>query len=177
MAQERAGLTLDAFPNPEILENDLILYFRTNAVGPINTINAFLPLLRAGTTKKCLAISTSMGSPRFTNANDFSTFSGYAMSKAALNLAMAKYACQFRDEGLVFLTISPGLVKTMVGTKEEVDAAYAIFDRMNREKNPDFEGAITTEQSVSDILALLDKVTIANSGTFVHRDGRDANYF
>ncbi|KAI0088543.1 short-chain dehydrogenases/reductase [Irpex rosettiformis] len=163
--------------NPEILENNLILYFRTNAVGPINTINAFLPLLRAGTTKKCLTISSSLGSPRFTNANDFSTFPSYGMSKAALNLAMAKYASRFRDEGLVFLTISPGLVKTMIGTKEEVDAAYAIFDRMSRKNDPDFEGPITIEQSANDILALLDKATVANSGTFVHRDGRDADYF
>ncbi|KAI0088542.1 hypothetical protein BDY19DRAFT_169452 [Irpex rosettiformis] len=118
MAHERAGLTLDAFPNPEILENDLVLYFRTNAVGLINTINAFLPLLRAGTTKKCLAISSSLGSPKQTNANDFSTFPGYGMSKAALNLAMAKYASRFRDEGLVFLTINPGLVKTMLGSNQ-----------------------------------------------------------
>lgn len=37
------------------------------------------------------------------------------MSKAAMNLAVAKYAAQYKDEGLVFLSISPGLVKTKAG--------------------------------------------------------------
>ncbi|KAI0088700.1 hypothetical protein BDY19DRAFT_985505 [Irpex rosettiformis] len=177
MAHERGGLTLDAFPSPEILEDDLVLYFRTNAVGPIHTINAFLPLLLAGNTKKCIAISTTLGSPKVTNAADFGNYAGYGISKAALNLAIAKYACRFRDQGLLFLSINPGLVKTAQGPKEQVEAFYESRNKINREKNPDFEGAITVERSVGDILAFIDKATIADSGKFVHRDGRDGDSF
>jgi len=31
------------------------------------------------------------------------------------------------------------------------------------------------EQSVGDVLALVDRITIAESGSFVHRDGRDGD--
>ncbi|KAI0792952.1 short-chain dehydrogenases/reductase [Irpex lacteus] len=177
MVHERASLTLDAFPSPEILDEDLTLYFKTNVVGPIHTTNAFLPLLRAGKGKKVLTISTTLGSPKITNSSNFADFAGYSISKAGLNLAMAKFAARFRDEGMVFLTVSPGLVKTIPGPKEEVEALYEILTARNRAANPNFEGAITIEQSVGDILALLDKATIAESGTFVNRDGKDADYF
>ncbi|KAI0700107.1 hypothetical protein BC835DRAFT_480987 [Cytidiella melzeri] len=117
MTHERSGLTLDAFPSPEILEEDLLLYFKTNTIGPIHTVNAFLPLLRAGTTKKVITISTTAGSPKVASTINFANFAGYGISKAAVNLAMAKYAARFRDEGVIFLTITPGMVKTMPGSK------------------------------------------------------------
>jgi len=34
----------------------------------------------------------------------------YSISKAALNMAVAKYAAEYKTEGFVFLAISPGLV-------------------------------------------------------------------
>ncbi|KAI0792951.1 NAD-binding protein [Irpex lacteus] len=164
-------------PSPDILEDDLTLYFKTNVVGPIHTINAFLPLLRAGKTKKCIVISTTVGSPKMTNANNFTNFAGYGISKAALNLAVAKFASTFSNEGVTFLSVNPGLVKTFQGTEEEAEAFYAKRTEINRKINPNFEGAITVEKSAGDILALTEKATIADSGKFVHRDGRDADYF
>lgn len=44
-----------------------------------------------------------------------------------------------------------------------------------RSRYPHFEGPITVEQSTKDVLALIDRVTIADSGSFVHRDGRDGD--
>ena len=55
----------------------------------------------------------------------------YSISKAAVNMAMAKYACQYKAEGFVFLSLSPGLVNTtgksgslnfMSITRAEIDA-------------------------------------------------------
>jgi NAD(P)-dependent dehydrogenase (short-subunit alcohol dehydrogenase family) len=37
---------------------------------------------------------------------------GYAISKAALNMAVAKFAAALKQEGFVFLALSPGLVDT-----------------------------------------------------------------
>ena len=130
-------------------------------------------------------------------ASDFSNYAGYGISKAALNLANAKFASRFRDEGIIFVAINPGLVRTLQGrkypfrvflyavirllistmdaAKEEVEMFYRTRNEINRAKNPDFEGAITVEQSVGDILTFIDKATVADSGTFVHRDGRDAD--
>ena len=50
------------------------------------------------------------------NKNNFDTFVGYGISKAALNLAIAKYASRFRDEGIIFIALTPGMVKTMPGS-------------------------------------------------------------
>lgn len=44
-----------------------------------------------------------------------------------------------------------------------------------RARYPHFEGPITVEQSVTDVLALIDRISIAESGSFVHRDGRDGD--
>ena len=45
---------------PNILEKDLLDSFQINVVGVANTINAFLPLIQQGTTKKIANISTGM---------------------------------------------------------------------------------------------------------------------
>lgn len=116
------------------------------------------------------------------------------MSKAASNLAVAKYAAQYKEEGIVFLSISPGLVRTKAGcellsfrfsspalksvvhlsAKEEVDAFYDLQEKQIRSMYPKFEGAITAERSAQDQIDLIHKVTIEQTGGFVNRDGTDA---
>lgn len=79
------------------------------------TIKAFIPLLKQGQQKKVLVVTSAMGSPAFAleAANTYAV--SYATSKAALNMITAKYALAYKDEGIVFLAVSPGLVKTMQG--------------------------------------------------------------
>ncbi len=92
-----------------------LLKFKTNVVGVIHTVNAFLPLLRAGEMKKCIITSSEMGSVRMIIENNMTFAAGYSMSKAAVNVAAAKFAVQYKDEGIIFLSITPGFVKTKVG--------------------------------------------------------------
>lgn len=79
----------------------------------IQTINAFIPLLQKGTTKKVIALSTGLADIEFNLAADFAPHVPYAASKLALNMVIAKYAIQFRPEGFTFLAISPGVVNTV----------------------------------------------------------------
>jgi len=174
MQHERNALTLDAYEDPNLLEEDMTSFFKTNVIGVIHTINAFLPLLRAGDMKKCILITSTLGSPRFTIDANFIFAPGYSMSKAAMNLAAAKYAAQYKAQGIVFLCITPGLVKTKEGTKEETEAFYDQQVKQIRSKYPEFEGAITPEQSARDQLDLIHRVTIQQTGGFVNRDGTDA---
>lgn len=44
-----------------------------------------------------------------------------------------------------------------------------------RAVNPNFEGTIAPEESVRDILALVERATMADTGRVVHRDGRDGD--
>jgi len=117
---ERDALTLDAYEDADLLDGDMTRFFKVNVLGVIHTINAFLPLLRAGDMKKCILITSTVGTPKFTAFANYSYAPGYNMSKAALNLACAKYAAQYKSEGIVFLCITPGLVKTIPDLKRKL---------------------------------------------------------
>ena len=58
---------------------------------------------------------------------------------------------------------------------EEVEKAYAEQSALIRENVPEFRGAISVEQSVEEQLALLDGMTIAESGSFLNSTGIDGN--
>lgn len=55
--------------------------------------------------------------------SQFSVTAGapYAMSKAAMNLAVAKFSAEYSKDGVLFMSISPGLVDTgRVGDNSEL---------------------------------------------------------
>jgi len=58
LMHERNILNFDQYPSQELLEEDLLKFFKANVIGPVHTVNAFLPLLKAGQMKKCIAISS-----------------------------------------------------------------------------------------------------------------------
>ena len=91
---------------------DLASSFKTNVIGVIQTINAFVPLLRKGTAKKVLTLSTGLASTDFVNEVEFDTSGPYAISKAAVNMAVALYNGLYKKEGILFMAISPGVVDT-----------------------------------------------------------------
>jgi NAD(P)-dependent dehydrogenase (short-subunit alcohol dehydrogenase family) len=82
------------------------------------TINAFLPLLEKGSVKKVITISSGVGDLDLTILSGNATDGPYAISKAATNMVVAKYAAQYKDAGFVFLALSPGLVNTSTAPRE-----------------------------------------------------------
>jgi NAD(P)-dependent dehydrogenase (short-subunit alcohol dehydrogenase family) len=80
----------------------------------VHSTNAFLPLLRSGTIKKVLTLSTPLSETHVTLLGEIVGEPSYAISKAAVNMVVAKYAAQFKSEGFTFLTISPGMVNTSI---------------------------------------------------------------
>lgn len=90
-------------------------------MGVVHTINAFLPLLQAGSLKKVLTLSTGIADTDFILGSEFSVGAPYCISKAAMNMAIAKYAVKFKNEGFTFLCISPGVVNTAIKAREYFD--------------------------------------------------------
>ncbi|KAJ7819904.1 hypothetical protein B0H14DRAFT_3876460 [Mycena olivaceomarginata] len=128
------GFTLDQFPSTEAVENDLLDNFKTNTISVVHSTNAFLPLLKNGSTKKAKPRQPS-----------------YSIAKAALNMVVAKYAAQFKSEGFFFLAMSPGIVDVS-GTKESGPTAGALeeFKMLTKavaKAAPDFKGPIMLEDS------------------------------
>jgi NAD(P)-dependent dehydrogenase (short-subunit alcohol dehydrogenase family) len=97
---------------PDVLEEDLDLSWKTNVVGFIDAINAFLPLVKKGSVKKVLSISTGMADFELCAKYEIWESAPYSISKAALNAAIGKYAARYGKEGILFLSISPGVVDT-----------------------------------------------------------------
>ena len=98
--------------NPDGLVQDLQNSFNTNVVGPIQTINAFIPLLRNGAKKKVITISTGVADPDLINRIELAVAAPYAISKAGVTLVVAKYNALYKSQGILFMAISPGLVDT-----------------------------------------------------------------
>ncbi|KZP11088.1 NAD(P)-binding protein [Athelia psychrophila] len=170
----RNNNTLDGYPEGQeaLLEKDLTESFHINVVGVVHTINAFLPLLRKGSAKKVITISSGMGDVDFTLRSGIPNSAPYAISKTAVNMVVAKYAAQYKAEGFVFVAVSPGLVDTATKepTPEEVEG-YQKMLAFFRTFKPDYQGAITPEQSVLLMLGLIDKWTVEDTGAFLSHHG------
>src|SRR6478609_3304569 len=97
---------------------------------------------------KMIAISSGMGSI----GDNGGGWVPYRTSKAALNMAWSCLALEAEPRGVAAVLISPGWVKTRMGGG----------------------GAqISTQESVGDMRALIDRLTIDDSGRFLRRNGSE----
>lgn len=90
--------------------------FRVNTVAPLVVTRALLPLLRKGDCPKVIFMSTGMASISKKDGREIEY--GYSASKAALNMAAKVLSHELRPDGVCVAAISPGWVKTDMGTPE-----------------------------------------------------------
>ena len=83
---------------------------QTNVVGNIHLFHLFLPLVLKGKVKKVITISTGLADLDLTNDCEVDNGALYAASKAAMNVVVAKFNAQYKKDGVLFLSISPGVV-------------------------------------------------------------------
>ena len=55
-----------------------------------------------------MSISTGLGSIEMTALSGFALHAAYSISKAALTMINLKYALDLKEEGFIFLAMSPG---------------------------------------------------------------------
>jgi NAD(P)-dependent dehydrogenase (short-subunit alcohol dehydrogenase family) len=60
---------------------------------------------------KVISISTGLADLDLTNDVEIDVGALYAASKAAMNVIMAKYNAQYKKDGVLFMSISPGVVE------------------------------------------------------------------
>jgi len=159
----------------EALEQDFMDSFRANVVGVANTINTFLPLIRAGKEKKIIVISTGMADVDLINRFSVPIAAPYSVSKAATNALVAKYnAALGKSEGIMVLALSPGLVDTSEGkpmTEEEIQGGQAMGG-MFQEYAPHFTGPISPSESVDMCLKVIESARVeSHGGGFVSHFG------
>ena len=67
-------------------------------------------LVLKGKVKKVIALSSGHGDLDLINDLDIENAALYAASKAALNVVVAKFSARYKRDGVLFVSISPGVV-------------------------------------------------------------------
>ncbi|KAF7559190.1 hypothetical protein G7046_g4957 [Stylonectria norvegica] len=165
----------DLGAEPEKLENELLAAYRTNVVGSVHLFNLYTPLILKGRVKKVIAISTGMADAEVTAKWDLATGGPYSASKAALNMVVAKFSAEYKEQGVLFLAVSPGVVETggyANMTPEQGLKAQKMFGKFAAYA-PDFAGPISPEESAKLVLSVIEKSSIenGNGGDFLSHKG------
>lgn len=114
----------------ELLKTDMLYSTEVNVLGNIYTINAFLPLIRKGSVKKIVSISTGMADPDVILKAGAPGSIVYAAVKAALNMIIVKYAIELKPEGIALLALSPGIVNTRDEQRKSLQIPYLAKQRI-----------------------------------------------
>ncbi|KAK1656967.1 short-chain dehydrogenase/reductase SDR [Colletotrichum godetiae] len=125
--------------------SDLAETYDINVVGVHNVTGTFLPLLRTGSQKKIINISTTLGSIAMAGFFKHQPTPAYKVAKAALNMLTVQYAHELDSEGFTVLAVCPGWVKTDLGS----EAAH-----------------ISVEQSVSGLFDVVFNADASQTGSF-----------
>lgn len=70
-----------------------------------------MPLVMKGKTKKVIAITSGHADLDFINNFDIENSALYSASKAALNVIVAKFSAQYKKDGVLVFSMSPGVVE------------------------------------------------------------------
>ena len=120
--------------------------FETNTLGPLIVTDALRSLLANGS--KLVIITSILGSIA---ENETGGMYGYRISKAAANMAGVSLARDLEEDGIAVMLMHPGYVATDMTS---------------------FQGTVTPEHAAKGIIARVDTLTMADTGSFWHAEGR-----
>ena len=133
-----AGILVSGERFGNVKAESLAESFAVNATAPLLITQALAPLLALGNKPRVLCITSQLAS--IAQASGFRTLS-YAMSKAALNMAVKRLAAELTPRGIVVLAAHPGWVKTSMGGKSATlapaDSAHALLNLIEHAQAPD----------------------------------------
>jgi NAD(P)-dependent dehydrogenase (short-subunit alcohol dehydrogenase family) len=121
--------------------------FRINSIAPMKLMEALVENVASSERRIMATMSSKMGSMADNGSGGSYV---YRSSKAAVNAVMKSASVDLKRRGITAVALHPGWVLTDMG-------------------GPNAE--ITTEQSVTQLRAILDRLTLADSGSFFDIDG------
>ncbi len=140
-------MTLDALGSIDY--DKLNWEFQINAVGPLRTIEASLPLLGEGS--KVGIVTSRVGSlGDNTSGGQYS----YRLSKCAANMVGLNLHHDLKKRGIAVRMLHPGMVKTDLVKDYPGDYAY-----------------ITPAAAAEGLIARMDELTLETAGDFRHSNG------
>ena len=126
--------------------NNIQQQFEVNAIGTLHFTAAFLPVL-SNNAKVIIMTSRMVAIVDNTSGGSY----GYRMSKVAVSMAGKSLAVDLKPQGIAVAILHPGLVQTRM---------------TNFTKN-----GITSETSVTGLLARIDELSLETTGSFWHASG------
>uniref|UniRef100_A0A8D2MVI7 H17B6 dehydrogenase n=1 Tax=Zonotrichia albicollis TaxID=44394 RepID=A0A8D2MVI7_ZONAL len=153
-----SGTTRRSTVATETAEN-MSLVYTTNTIGPLQTCQAFLPLLKEAAEAEgqremscsraaIINISSILGSIEVAEAWQERQDICYRCSKAALNMLTKCLALEYGSSGILCVSVDPGHVTPPL------------------EQGMVSGGRLTLEESVRGVLQLLAQLSATNNGTF-----------
>ncbi|KAL2151661.1 hypothetical protein VTH82DRAFT_6759 [Thermothelomyces myriococcoides] len=165
----------DLGEQPDLVTMSLREYFEINVISNIHLFNLFVPLIRNGQVKKVIFISSGMADTELVRQYDVTAGPLYSISKAAMNMAVAKFSAQYKQEGILFLSLSPGMVdvgRYKDATPEQLEKVSGLVSKFVAYA-PHFKGPITPEESVRSLRSVIANAAIekGNGGDFLSHYG------
>ncbi|RPD64665.1 NAD(P)-binding protein [Lentinus tigrinus ALCF2SS1-7] len=155
----------DNLSNMDGFDTECLTSFKINALGTIHGIAAFLPLLRAGSTKKIVVIGAAAADLKLI---DMADMVAYCMSKAAAHVATTKWAIHLKDEGFIVVSINPGLVDTSETKTGERSPPVELGVALNSRGFP--VQLQTLEESVAAQLKVIENLKPEDNGLLIAHD-------
>lgn len=96
--------------DPEELNRQFDKLMHTNVLGNIHLLHAFMPQVLQGKIKKVVSLATPGSDLDLVRNYDFDHAPIYTLSKIAMDAVMAEFSAQYKREGVLCMTVSPGVV-------------------------------------------------------------------
>lgn len=123
--------------------------FNINAMAPLKMVEAFVRQIARSERRLIVTLTSKMGSME-DNTSGGSYL--YRSSKAAANMVVKSLAVDLKGQGITSVAFNPGWVKTDMGGPNAM---------------------IPVEQSVADMRKVIAGLSLADTGKFIDRDGRE----
>ncbi|KAI0372391.1 NAD(P)-binding protein [Pilatotrama ljubarskyi] len=172
---ERFRRGFNQYEDLDELDEDFIDAFKSNTLGLVHSVSAFLPLLRRSTGKRIIEIGTAMASTKFTLFTGMPDVAAYSVTKASGRMVAVKYAAGLKREGFTVVSIHPGLVDTSATAVEPVKVDFQAVANMMKQIGIRNAEVLTPAQSVDAQLRLIDGLTVEKNGAFLLYTGEDVD--
>ncbi|KAF1846634.1 NAD(P)-binding protein [Cucurbitaria berberidis CBS 394.84] len=149
---------------PEQLTEEFNKLMGTNVLANIHLYNLFMPQILNGKVKKVVLISSGMGDIEMMRNYDIDNSPLYATSKAAMNMITAKFSAQYKKDGVLFLSICPGMVEVGHYNDMTPEQAQSVGQMVEKFKAyaPDFKGPDFPPEAIKAVLSVVEKSSVEN---------------
>ncbi|KAI1377707.1 hypothetical protein F4677DRAFT_415282 [Hypoxylon crocopeplum] len=160
---------------PQELEDDLVKSLKVNIVANVHLFNLYIPLILKGRAKKVIALTSGHADLDCINQYELDLSALYSISKAGMNATVGKFHAQYKKEGVLFISISPGVVDTGHHHEASPEQFQKLGGMMQKfmQYAPDFTGPTTAEAAIKDVISVWEKASVENGdgGTYMSHKG------